>query len=166
MELTNTILHSLTRRNIDTFRHCVNIHIVHNRNRKRDYTLRLNNGSIIGEIKKSNDNYQISFFNNYNNRMRFSQKTNNTIDKVKTISQDVKSGKIRNIKNFEPPKYYTTPKRIRTHKTTRIFQPIDLIKGEYWEITNKEIGGRIITGYRKVNIYSGESDKWQYKAAA
>ncbi len=165
MGVINTILNKLSEENLTIIRHHADIHIIRSR-RGNSRNLRLNNSSLIGRIKESNTNYQISFFNNYKNRLRFSSQTNNSIDKVKSIAQDVKSGKIRDIKNFEPPKYYTTPKSIRSHKTTRIFQPINIADGEYWEITNKEISGRIITGYRKMNIYSGESDKWQYKAAA
>lgn len=166
MGISNTILQNLTKRNIDTFRHYAKIHMIRGKSKDDKYRLRLDNGSMIGRIEESNGSCLIHFFDSYDNRLRFSYKTNDAIDKVKSIAQRVKSGKVRSIKNFEPPKYYTTPKIIRSHKTTRIFQPINLAKGEYREITNKEISGRIITGYRKMNIYSGESDKWQYKVAA
>ncbi len=101
-----------------------------------------------------------------NNVHTFSNRLKGTYN---IVLERIKNIKSKEVKNFVEriPRYYTRPKKIlKNHRNTRIFQPIEPKQGEYWEITNRKMNGRIITGYRRVNIYSGESNKWQYKIAA
>jgi len=149
----NTILY-LNEEGLRTFRKYADVHIVYNRNEKEEkYKIRLNNGSIIGGIMEVSGKFLVYFLDDYSHRSRFSLDMGNSMDKVISIAQDVKSGKLKNFIE-QIPKYHTKPKR--RHKNTRIFHPIDISKGEYLEVTYREINGRSISRYRKVNIYCEE----------
>jgi len=116
--------------------------------------------TILSNLTEKELNNIKNHIHTFSNRLRGAY--NIALERVKEI-------KSRKVKKFMDgvPIYHTHPQRIlKNHGNTRIFQPINLKKGEYWEIINREINGRIITGYRRVNIYSGASNKWQYKMAS
>lgn len=159
---------NLNMKEVKLLRSEADIQIIQERSRgAKRYSIRLNDGIIVGSAQESKGRYEIELLDSDKNKRNFTENKYNAIKNIREVAQGIESGEIREYVK-EVPKLHVTPpkKRIRA-RGLRMFQPIKDNNGnctaEYIELTNRTINGLTLISYRKVNLESGRCEKWKYE---